>query len=111
MGSARTRSWGTATTRSRWTLILQRRLPGTPAAQEPEEPPELALPRPASRVRAFRPFIPRLRAQEPLHQLGGGPALVRQKFVDDPVHLRAGDLGHLFFPSPAVTSAGRHWPA
>src|SRR5207302_7509883 len=72
--------------------------------------PELVLPRPPPSVRAFRSLITRLHAHQPLHQPLGGPALVRQELVDDPVYLRAGDLGHLFPPSPAVTSAGRPRP-
>jgi prepilin-type N-terminal cleavage/methylation domain-containing protein len=79
-------------------LILQRRVQGA----------RLSLQRAPLGVRAFRPLIACLRLYHPPPQLGAREPHPRQEFAHDAIDLRSGDLGHLFPPTPAASSAGRH---
>jgi len=70
-----------------------------------------ALQRPPLRVGSLRSLIADLRLLQPPQQFGGREPLPREEFPHHPIGLRSRQMGHLFPPTPAATSARRHWPA
>ena len=82
-------------------LVLQRRDCGWHLA---------AVLRAPFHVRPLRSFIAPLRLFQPPQQFRGREAHPRQEFADDPVSLGAREVGHLFPPTPAASSARTHSP-
>ena len=61
-------------------------------------------------MRASRPFVAQLDILQPAQQLMRSELVPGQHFTHHPVHLRAGDQGHLFPPSLAAKSSGKPRP-
>ena len=61
-------------------------------------------------MRASRPFVAQLDILQPAQQLMRSEPVPGQHFTHHPVHLRAGDQGHLFPPSLAAKSSGKPRP-